>query len=76
MSMCVHQGHLINQGIHWCELQKPGYPDCCQNCPEFEAAPEYVVTSTDAPVTNIEDIYATAKYFRKSKKMLDGQLKG
>ena len=56
MSMCVHQGHLINQGIHWCELQKAEYPDCCQNCPEFEAVPEGVVTSTATSVTNIENI--------------------
>ena len=65
MSMCVHQGHLINQGIHWCELQKPGYPNCCQNCSNFEAVPEGVVTSTAASTTSIEEILGSKPTYTK-----------
>lgn len=37
MSMCKHQMHLINQGIHWCAKQVKDYPNCCnEECPCFE----------------------------------------
>lgn len=36
--MCKHLMQLINQGIHWCELQLDNYPNCedCQYKEEIE----------------------------------------
>jgi hypothetical protein len=30
-SRCIHECHLINQGYHWCELQKKTYPKVCED---------------------------------------------
>lgn len=43
---CIHQLHLINQGVHWCELQKECYPDC-DKCQDREEPPESVIEITD-----------------------------
>ena len=47
MKICKHQMWLINQGIHWCELQLPNYPKCegCEHFEELEIG-ETVATST------------------------------
>ena len=44
--ICKHQMHLINQGVHWCELQKECYPDC-DKCQDREEPPESVIEITD-----------------------------
>lgn len=41
-SRCVHKCHLINQGHHWCELQKESYPEVCE---EYEETPEGIMTT-------------------------------
>lgn len=30
-SRCIHECHVINQGYHWCELQKKTYPKVCED---------------------------------------------
>ena len=43
---CKHQMHLINKGVHWCELQKDCYPNCDQ-CPDREEPPKSTIETTD-----------------------------
>lgn len=43
---CKHQMYLINQGVHWCELQKNCYPNCDQ-CPDREEPPKSTIETTD-----------------------------
>ena len=35
---CIHQMMLVNQGVHWCKLQKDCYPDC-DKCQDREEPP-------------------------------------
>ena len=44
--ICKHQMHLINQGVHWCELQKDCYPNC-DHCPDREEPPEPKIVVSD-----------------------------
>lgn len=47
---CKHRGALINQGIHWCDLQVEGYPDKedCEYYDEIEIS--VTLTSTSSTV--------------------------
>ncbi len=52
---CKHQGHLINQGIHWCEKQLKDYPNCCnKNCSYYEAIDLETITTTSTTVNIME----------------------
>lgn len=43
---CKHQMSLVNQAIHWCELQQDCYPNCV-DCPKFEKnSGSYVYTTS------------------------------
>lgn len=33
---CKHRGALVNQGVHWCELQVGTYPDI-GDCEHYES---------------------------------------
>ena len=44
--ICKHQMHLINQGIHWCELQKECYPNC-DGCADKEEPPTPTIVVSD-----------------------------
>jgi phage-related protein len=41
-SKCVHKCHLINQGVHWCGLQKETYPEVCK---DYEETPKGTITT-------------------------------
>ena len=41
-SKCVHKCHLINQGVHWCGLQKETYPEVCE---DYEETPKGTITT-------------------------------
>ena len=42
---CIHQMMLVNQGVHWCELQKDCYPNC-DKCQDREDYPESVIEAS------------------------------
>lgn len=58
--MCEHQGHLINQGIWWCNLQSEDkepnqtHLNCdCKNCPDYK---EYSATECYSEVSIKQNI--------------------
>lgn len=53
---------LVNQGVHWCELQCDCYPHCDQ-CKEREKPPKPTFDSTELTVADIEKIPAITKGF-------------
>lgn len=52
---CIHQQILINQGYHWYELQKGGYPNC-DSCSCREEPSEYdtMTCTTNDEIINLE----------------------
>lgn len=43
---CIHQMMLVNQGVHWCELQKDCYPHC-EQCLSYQPQPTSETTVTN-----------------------------
>lgn len=38
---CNHQQSLVNQGIHWCDLNNVNYPNC-DGCKDFSKRPDAI----------------------------------
>ena len=61
MTACKHEGHFINQGEWWCDLQfrdekpNPIHLACdCIHCPDYEEYPEFKIFSSDNNITTIK----------------------
>lgn len=67
MKICKHQEWLINQGVHWCGLQNPIYPDC-KNCPNFEELDVSGIYTSTAINYNIDEISSSKIGFWKADK--------
>lgn len=66
---CIHRGALVNQGIHWCELQIEGYPDK-EDCEQFEMNPSFETIFNKAA----DMIYAASKKCRSDLRAVAYQL--
>ena len=52
--MCKYQMWLINQGIHWCKLQRQEYFNHCKDCSCYEEVEMGETCSTSTEEVEIE----------------------
>ena len=52
---CKHQMVLANQGIHWCELQKPCYPNC-DYCLSWQKIPDSTIATNATTKVDLDVI--------------------